>query len=413
MVGQASVISLASCSFTGRSVRKAAILASVSVALALTASSAARAQCNLPAIVPSVFNAAGALPASIATSVATVSTVFLTQTTAFVASPAATQPDQFAGGLWIRGAGGRADVDTSAVGNFAIVPAPPPVPPAGNFLCNFSTRSDYAGVQGGFDIGRLDWGGVNVHFGVTAGYLGTSNTTGAAKVDFDVPFVGLYAALVSGGFYLDAQVRYDMYNMSLSDPSVSVSGQRLNARGWGITSSAGYVFNLGNFIVEPSVGVVYSNVSVDPLNFAFAAPPLGVVSGTLNIADIESVLGRAGVRIATNFTLGDFAVQPFVAASVWHEFGADLSGSAAARCPAPCGVIPVALDISGTAIGDRVGTFGQYSLGFAASLPDTPWLGYFRFDYRNGDRFESINFSGGIRYQFAPEAAPPVVKARS
>jgi hypothetical protein len=35
-------------------------------------------------------------------------------------------------------------------------------------------------------------------------------------------------------------------------------------------------------------------------------------------------------------------------------------------------------------------------------MPNTPWLGYLRFDYRNGSQIEGINFNGGIRYQFAP-----------
>lgn len=376
------------------------------MALMLAASSAAQAQCafSVPGAggrIPAGLEQAGSLPASIATSVTTVSTAFLTQTTAFVASPPASQPSQFAGGFWIRGVGGRADVDSAATGSFSVTnPAL-----SGTFSCTSSTRSTYGGFQTGIDIGRLDLGGWNVHVGVTGGYLNMFNKTGAANVHFDVPFVGLYGAVTSGGFYIDAQIRYDSYDMSLTDPALGLAGRSLRGKGWGVTSSTGYVFNLGNFIVEPSLGVVYSRVSVDPLSFTPTAIP---VPGTISFQDIESLLGRAGIRVATNWTVGSLALQPFAAVSVWHEFADDLTGTF--QCAAPCGGF---VNINGTAIGDRIGTFGQYSVGFAGSVPNTPWLGYVRFDYRNGDRFDSINFNGGIRYQFAPEVAPAVVRARS
>jgi outer membrane immunogenic protein len=57
----------------------------------------------------------------------------------------------------------------------------------------------------------------------------------------------------------------------------------------------------------------------------------------------------------------------------------------------------------------RIGTFGQYSLGFAASVLNTGWLGYARVDYRNGENIEGLGVNAGLRYQFAP--TPPVATA--
>jgi hypothetical protein len=43
------------------------------------------------------------------------------------------------------------------------------------------------------------------------------------------------------------------------------------------------------------------------------------------------------------------------------------------------GVIPIAL--TGTNSTTRVGAYGQYSLGLAAQLANTGWLGFVRVDY--------------------------------
>src|SRR5262249_15605068 len=45
-----------------------------------------------------------------------------------------------------------------------------------------------------------------------------------------------------------------------------------------------------------------------------------------------------------------------------------------------------------------------YSLGVAGQIKNTGWLGYLRVDYTNGNNIEGWTGSGGIRYQFTPEA---------
>src|SRR5262245_4908887 len=49
---------------------------------------------------------------AVTASITAMNTAFQTQTTAFLSSPTATQPDEFASGAWIRGVGGRMNVDT-------------------------------------------------------------------------------------------------------------------------------------------------------------------------------------------------------------------------------------------------------------------------------------------------------------
>ena len=106
---------------------------------------------------------------------------------------------------------------------------------------------------------------------------------------------------------MDAQARFDFYQNSLTDPTNGLFGQDFNATGISLTGNVGYNVQLGGgWFIEPSGGIVWSRVKVDPLNVAgtlltgtgFALP------GNVVIDDIESLLGRLSLRVGTNFTTG-------------------------------------------------------------------------------------------------------------
>src|SRR5262249_46213495 len=183
--------------------------------------------------------------------------------------------------------------------------------------------------------------------------------------------------------------------------------------------SAGYNWTIGNYFVEPSASLVYSKTSIDPLSISTTVVgPQGVrtVPGVLNLDDVETLLGRVGLRVGTVFSVGEVTLQPFAVASVWRE-GAGVNNMSGTfeipqPAPAPAGSIGTL-----NAISSRIGYFGQYSVGFSASVPNSGWLGYARVDYRNGQNIEGLSVNGGLRYQFAPAprlaspAAPMPVKA--
>jgi outer membrane autotransporter protein len=350
-----------------------------------------------------IFDFMASASTAVTSAVTAMNTAFQTQTSAFIASPSGPEPNQFAGGVWLRGVGGRVDIDSAVSGTRTR----PLTPGFETVSCAIQTRNDFTGFQGGIDIGRINLGasGWNVHVGVTGGYFESEvRTQGAGLTRAEVPFIGLYAALVgANGFFLDAQVRADFFRIGISEPSLAVGGAT-DATGFSFTSSAGYGWVLGNYIIEPSVALVYSNTQVDPLGVSPSLlgrnGPITVPS-TLRLSDIESLLGRAGVRVAASFNAGNVSLQPFVAASVWHEFARDTSAAAVLSQPTGTGT----MNFNST----RVGTFGQYSIGVAASVPSTGWLGYARFDYRSGENIEGYSVNGGLRYQFAPG---PQVAAR-
>src|ERR1019366_10029223 len=106
--------------------------------------------------------------------------------------------------------------------------------------------------------------------------------------------------------------------------------------------------------------------------------------------------------------------QPFASVSVFHEFAGNVTSTATSLPNGAFGfvgpfVVPITL--VGTNSTTRVGTYGQYSLGLAAQVANTGWLGFVRVDYRNGNNIEGWTGNAGLRYQFTPETLPAAVMA--
>ena len=153
-----------------------------------------------------------------------------------------------------------------------------------------------------------------------------------------------------------------------------------------------------------------SRLKVDPFNYVTAGTQGATTfSGTLQTQDIKSDIGRAGLRVGTTINAGNVIWQPFAAVSVWHEFGPS-STATYATCSDRAGGPGCAflgnepLAISATTTTSTFGTFGQYSLGFASQVAGTGWLSFARVDYRNGPNLQGLSGTGGLRYQFTPEA---------
>jgi len=376
-----------------RAVPRTVVTSGAAVALVIGAQSAVYAACSFGNPPPGPLGAQSTVFAtrtvnSIGAAIGTANTAFQTQTSAFLASPPGSKPNEFASGFWVRGVGGETTIDSKANGIFGFT--------GGSLNCKDSSRNEYWGTQAGFDFGTLAVGntGWNVHGGATFGYLEVDSFASTNKVNTQVPFVGLYAALTNGGFYIDAQLRRDFYRMDISSPDVSVFGAKLNARGWSFSSSAGYNYAVGSYFIEPSVAISYSRTGIDTLAAVTTVGPNSNLK-LIDVDDVESVLGRAGVRVGTSFIAGGMSLQPFAAASVWNEFAGSTGAS----------VLNTQNNSRSTFNSSRVGTFGQYSIGISGGVIDTGWLGYVRADYRNGANIEGWSVNGGLRYQFAPAAA--------
>ena len=389
-----------------RTTLKISALGGVALAMAMFSSSAAMAQCTgLPGgAAGSLTQFASTTASGLISTINTMNTAFLTQTTAFISAPPNPPPNSPGGGIWVRGVGGDITTKSTTTSNWSFgTPAT-----SGTATCNDSTSTSFGGVQAGSDFARLNVNGWNLHAGTTVGYAESTNDTGSNSIKAQVPFAGTYAAATKGRFFIDGLLFTSYYDLATTDTSVGVSGQHSSAFGVGLAGSAGYNFPIkDNWFIEPSVGFVWSRTSVDPFT---AAPILGVVGGafaapaTVSVDNVQSMLGRVGFRVGTTAVSGDVAFQPFFAASLWHEFADDVGSNGTTQCVASgfCVVVP-GPEFTISESTSRVGTYGQYALGLAVRSLTSGWLGYIRADYRNGDNIEGWSVNGGLRYQFTPE----------
>ena len=377
------------------------VLACCSALMAIALPSSAQAQCW------------GSLNSTTSV-IGTVNTAFLSNGSAFVSAPDSA-PSQQGGGVWVRTVTGSVDLqaDSSFSGSFNATPQIPGIQsfavPA-NESCGLKVHQDFTGVQAGHDIAFLNTGnsGMNWHFGVLAGYVGVTakdvtpgNGDFSQTGNFEVPSVGLYSAFSKGALFADAQARLDFFQ------GESV-GERLDARGYAITANAGYRFNLGgNWSLEPSAGGVFSHTSVDQLNlFGTLQNLTASVPSTMQIDNVESLLGRASLKLGTSLALGsEIVAHPFVTASVFHEFAGNVTASLASSGAIDYLGMPVAYTGGGRFTVSRTGTYAQFGAGSAFQLTDTGWLGYVRADYRTGDDIQGYSINGGLRYQLNPGTA--------
>ena len=144
---------------------------------------------------------------------------------------------------------------------------------------------------------------------------------GSATANVQAPFLGAYFTASHNGFYFNALIRGDFYSATFNSPAAGLFDQNADAQGFSISASTGYNYTIpnSNWFVVPSAGVVYSRVSVDPINTAGPHWPFPL-QGTFSTNDIVDTIGRIGVNVGTSFEFGGLNFQPFAGASVWHDF---------------------------------------------------------------------------------------------
>ena len=399
--------------------RKRGLLAGLALAATISTGSSAFAQCVGAVTGPgaaffggqfaAIAAAGGAASGAFSGALGNIGTAFLTQQgSAFVSAPNDPRPDQPGGGVWMRGVGGEVTnkFTSTATGNVNAGALNPAFGADANFNCSGSVRQTFSGAQVGQDISRLNWGGWNVHLGTTAGYLHSHATdSNGGTTDFDVPFVGGYAVATYGRFFADVMVREEFYNTNLTNTAVGLFDQQVGARGTSVSASAGYNFALANnWFIEPSAGFIWSRTNVD--SFAVSGGTIG--NGIVSIyqtSPIESQIGRLSLRGGTTSDLRqhDLAAVRFRQRLPRICRQCHVDDHQRQRIHECVGTAGAPVPLTGTNSTNRVGTYGQYSVGVAGQVANTGWLGFVRADYRNGDRIDGWTGNAGIRYQFTPE----------
>jgi len=354
-----------------------------------------------------------AAPSAISGAIGNINSIFLGQS-AFVASQGSNQPDQPGGGVWVRALGGEATTKSTSTSDGIQNPNSPTTPTTtAHTTCNNVQHQSYAGAQIGMDVARLNLDGWNVHLGGMAGYVGSKiNDNFGFTNSVQVPFFGTYLMVSKGRFLADLTVRRDSYNFNFDNPAYGVFNQPVGAQGIAVSANASYNFDVGNgWFIEPSAGFVYSNTSVD----RYISPgTIRSFQGTVDTNSIESALGRLSLRVGTSVESQTVIWQPFVTASVVHEFAGDIV-LRYATLPYTGGYMvgDFGTTYNQTTTTSRVGTYGQYSVGLAAQFAGTGLTGYVRGDYRNGENIEGWAANGGLRYSFAPETVALVTPVKA
>jgi opacity protein-like surface antigen len=356
---------------------------------------------------------ASATSASISAAIGSVNTAFLTQQgSAFVSAPSNPAPDQPGGGVWARGVGGQVNISSTS-NSVGLSTQGGAVINTATTNCNNQQRQTFAGAQVGADIARLNYAGWNLHLGTTAGYLSSRTTDNAGfGNDFEVPFWGTYFVATKGRFFADLMVRQEFYNLNLNNPALAFTNQAVGAHGYSISASTGYNFDLGHdWFIEPSAGFIYSRTSVDSFTApGVAGPNFTGITGVVQTDDVVSQMGRLSLRAGKAIATPNVIWQPFASASVFHEFAGDVRSNYTSLNGVVLG-LPFTYNQATTT--SRVGTYGQYSLGVAAQVVNTGWLGFVRVDYRNGDNIDGWTGNAGIRYQFTPQTIAAVLPTKA
>ena len=237
----------------------------------------------------------------------------------------------------------------------------------GTQTCHTTIRQDYWGTQVGRDISILNHGGsgVNWHVGVMAGYFAVkSKDITPAGSYFKLPLVyrafplytelqyasGIlhrrYRGAVCGdvychhegrlllrrsgplGFLPEHSFRYEQWPQRPEPRRAWLFGDR--QRRPPDPSRLRLVHRaFGGRRVVPGEGRPASRAR-PAAGCPPSPPPVRYARGAVFVDDIESVLGRATIRVGTNFTSGGVAWQPFVTASVFHEFAGDVTATSVA-----------------------------------------------------------------------------------
>lgn len=382
---------------------------------------------------------ASVVSAVVGSTITAANTAFMLQSTAFIGSPPNPAPDQQGGGVWARGVEGN--VNIKSTGTVNLTGTFPAGTGSAAVNCQQQVDVNFGGVQIGSDIAKLNYNGWNFHSGVTAGDLGTKAVvvggfptypdiinappatiqgggqfTGATHV----PFIGLYGAATNGGFAVDALFRTQWYQTAIDAPVANIFDQSIDARGWTFATSASYQWPVPdtNWFIEPSAGLIISHIKVDPFVFQSSGfGPADSVPSILTFNNINSDIGRLGLRFGETVEAGGVYWQPFGAVSVWHEFGKDITANYQSgtgfQFTAPTFIAVGPAHYAGSSSLTTFGTYGQYSVGLSAAVAGTGWLEFVRADYRSGPDLQGWSASGGLRYQFTPGAAPKPVIAKA
>ncbi|RWN35134.1 MAG: autotransporter outer membrane beta-barrel domain-containing protein [Mesorhizobium sp.] len=179
------------------------------------------------------------------------------------------------------------------------------------------------GLQAGFDLfgretasGQTDRAGLFVAYASMNGdvrgqALGWDNLS-VGSMDINGTSVGGYWTRIGqGGWYLDGVLMATFFG----GDATSSRGIGIDVGGTGVTASleGGYPIALGQgWTLEPQAQLVWQQLSIDDASDRFAS---------VSFDTDGNVTGRLGARLQGETTINGMALQPYLKANIWHDFG--------------------------------------------------------------------------------------------
>ena len=189
-------------------------------------------------------------------------------------------------------------------------------------------------------------------------------------------------SIVMGGSWIGPAAALDQV---IADKRVHIGRRAVIGRGAAVPNRDCPEHLSSGITIVPPTTVAISKGRYRFGDVGFATAPGDRVS----FAPTDSLLGRAGVNIGTNFQATEkLILAPFIHASVWHEFARDAKATAT--------LAGLTFDVAT----QRVGTFGQVGAGLQFKMLDTPFLGFVRGDVRFGDKIQGKALNLGLKMQF-------------
>ncbi|RUZ74353.1 autotransporter outer membrane beta-barrel domain-containing protein [Mesorhizobium sp. M7A.F.Ca.US.006.01.1.1] len=179
------------------------------------------------------------------------------------------------------------------------------------------------GLQAGFDLfgretasGQTDRAGLFVAYasmnGDVRGQALGWNDLSVGSMDINGTSVGGYWTRIGqGGWYLDGVLMATFFGGS----ATSSRDIGIDVGGTGVTASleGGYPIALGQgWTLEPQAQLVWQQLSLDDASDRFAS---------VSFDTDGSVTGRLGARLQGETTINGMALQPYLKANIWHDFG--------------------------------------------------------------------------------------------
>ena len=233
-------------------------------------------------------------------------------------------------------------------------------------------------ILGGIEL-RPGAGESGVRLGAFGGYLTSSATFDSygGTASYSGGTVGGYAALTSGGAYVDAEVKGDFLSVNYVSPSVDITTP---ATSIGVLANAGYRMESGNSFVEPIA------------SFGYVHTALGTAMGggaTVTYSNGTSIRAGAGGRIGTSFGgAGGTMTELSLLGKVWNEFGAP-------------NMVTISDGVTTETFTDSIsGVFGDVSGMATVYSVDRMTSGFVSAGAKFGSGWTSVSAKAGVRRGF-------------